>query len=309
MIVTVTPNPSIDRTILIDRLERGGLIRATEATSEAAGKGLNVSRALVVQGVDTLAVLPVARETASMYLGLLADEVPLAAVSVAGAVRTNISLVEPDGTVTKVNEAGPRLENPDVDAILVAIASAPAADWIVGCGSLPPGAPVDFFARLSTLATPDRRIAVDSSGEALAAAAAGGVALIKPNVDELAAIVGRGLEMLGDAIDAAQSLLDRGVGAILVSLGAEGAMFVDGSGGATHAEARIDDIANSVGAGDALLAGFLASGADAAALPEAIAWSVAAVRSPVTRMLPVGDVDRAAVVVHDRPDRNRRLRR
>lgn len=309
MIVTVTPNPSIDRTIHIDRLVRGGLIRAGEATSEAAGKGLNVSRALVVQGVDTLAVVPVARETASMYLGLLADEVPLAAVSVAGAVRTNISLVEPDGTVTKVNEPGPQLENPDVDAILVAIASAPAASWIVGCGSLPPGAPVDFFARLSTLATTDRRIAVDSSGAALAEAAAAGVALIKPNVDELAAIVGRDLETLGDAIDAAQSLLGRGVGAILVSLGADGAILVDGSGGATHAEARIDDVANSVGAGDALLAGFLASGADAAALPKAIAWSIAAVRSPVTRMRPVGDADRAAVVVHDHPDPNRRLPR
>jgi 1-phosphofructokinase len=309
VIVTVTPNPSIDRTIHIDRLVRGGLIRAGEATAEAAGKGLNVSRAMIVQGVDTLAVLPIARDTASMYLGLLADEVPVAAVSVAGAVRTNISLVEPDGTVTKVNEPGPPLENPDVDAILVAIASAPAADWIVGCGSLPPGAPVDFYARLATLASTERRIAVDSNGEALAAAVQAGVALIKPNVDELGAIVGRRLESLGEAVDAARSLLDRSVGAVLLSLGADGAIFVDGDGAATHAEARIDDARNSVGAGDALLAGFLASGADAAALPEAIAWSVAAVRSSGTRMRPVGDADRAAVVVHDRPDRDRRLPR
>lgn len=307
MIVTVTPNPSIDRTIAIDRLERGGLIRAGDATSEAAGKGLNVSRALIVEGVDTLAVLPVARDTASVYLGLLADEVPLAAVSVAGAVRTNISLVEPDGTVTKVNEPGPRLENPDVEAILVAIASAPAADWIVGCGSLPPGAPVDFYGRLSALGTTDRRIAIDASGEALNAAIDAGVALIKPNIDELGAIVGRQLETLGDAVDAARSLVERGVGAVLLSLGADGAIYVD-SDGASHAEARIDNAANSVGAGDALLAGFLANGAVPGALPEAIAWSVAAVRSPVTRMRPVSDADREVVVVHDRVDRDRRPR-
>jgi fructose-1-phosphate kinase PfkB-like protein len=95
---------------------------------------------------------------------------------------------------------------------------------------------------------------------------------------------------------------------VLVSLGPDGAIFVDGAGAAAHAEAAIDDAVNSVGAGDALLAGFLASGADAAALPEAVAWSVAAVRSPVTRMRRVGEADRRAVIVHDRVDRERRPR-
>ena len=308
MIVTVTPNPSIDRTIQIDRLERGGLIRAGSATLEAAGKGLNVSRALVGQGVDTLAVLPVARDTASTYLGLLADEVQIAAVSVAGSVRVNISLVEPDGTVTKVNEPGPRLENPEVDAILVAIASAPPADWIVGCGSLPPGAPIDFYARLSELGSADRRIAIDSSGEALEVASKAGIALIKPNLAELSAIAGRTLASLGDAVDAARQLVVQGVGAVLVSLGPDGAILVDGAGRASHAEASIDDAVNTVGAGDALLAGFLASGADAAALAEAVAWSVAAVRSPGTRMRTVTDADRTRVVVHDRVDGERRPR-
>ncbi|HYN69484.1 MAG TPA: 1-phosphofructokinase, partial [Candidatus Eisenbacteria bacterium] len=138
MIVTVTPNPSIDRTIHIDRLERGALIRAGVATSEAAGKGLNVARALAGQGVETLAVLPMARESAPAYLALLQDEVRIEAVPVAGSVRVNISLVEPDGTVTKVNEPGPPLAPAEVDAILVAVSSAPPASWVVGCGSLPP---------------------------------------------------------------------------------------------------------------------------------------------------------------------------
>jgi fructose-1-phosphate kinase PfkB-like protein len=132
------------------------------------------------------------------------------------------------------------------------------------------------------------------------------VALIKPNLPELEQLCGRAIGTFGQAVDAACELVGR-VGAILLSLGADGAMFVDGDG-ARHAEAAIDDAANSVGAGDALLAGFLAAGADAAALPEAIAWSVAAVRSPGTRMRPVTDADRDAVVVHDRIDRDRRPR-
>jgi 1-phosphofructokinase len=307
VIVTVTPNPSIDRTIAIERLERGGLIRAAPGTSEAAGKGLNVSRALTVEGVDTLAVVPIARESSATYLALLSDAVPLVSVPVPGTVRTNVSLVEPDGTVTKLNEPGPPMEERDVAAILAAAAALPAADWIVGCGSLPPGAPTDFYTRLLALASSDRRVAVDSSGAALAAAAGAGVALVKPNLPELEQLSGRRISTFGEAVDAACELVGRGVGAVLLSLGADGAMFVDGDG-ARHAEAAIDDAANSVGAGDALLAGFLAAGADAAALPEAIAWSVAAVRSPGTRMRPVTDADRGAVTVHDRIDRDRRPR-
>lgn len=308
MIVTVTPNPSIDRTVPIDRLERGALIRAGDATAEAAGKGLNVSRALAGQGIETIAVVPIARESASAYLALLADAVPIRAVSVAGSVRINISLVEPDGTVTKVNEPGPDLDAAGVEAILAAVANAPSASWIVGCGSLPPGAPSDLYTRLSGLGSAGRRVAIDSSGEALLAAAHAGVALVKPNLSELAAIVGRPLTALGEAVDAACELVGRGVDAVLLSLGPDGAIYVDASGAVSHAEAAIDDPVNAVGAGDALLAGFLAEGADSAALPEAIAWSVAAVRSPGTRMRRVTEADREAVVAHDRVDRERRLR-
>ncbi len=183
MIVTVTPNPSIDRTIQIDRLERGRMIRARAATSEAAGKGLNVSLALATEGVDTSAVLPLAADSATVYLRLLADAVPITAVPVQGATRVNVSLVEPDGTVTKVNEPGPQLGPDDVEAILAAASAVAGSGWIVGCGSLPPGAPVDFYARLAALGSEERRIAVDTSGEALGAAVCAGTALVKPNTD------------------------------------------------------------------------------------------------------------------------------
>ena len=307
MIVTVTPNPSIDRTIQIDRLDRGRMIRARAATSEAAGKGLNVSLALATEGVDTSAVLPLAADSATAYLRLLADAVPITAVPIKGAARVNVSLVEPDGTVTKVNEPGPQLGPDDVEAILAAASAVAGSGWVVGCGSLPPGAPVDFYARLIALGSEDRRIAVDTSGEALGAAVCARAALVKPNTAELAELVGRPLATIGDVIAAARELIERGAHAVLVSLGPDGALLVDART-ASHAEASIDDVVNTVGAGDALLAGFLAAGGGSDALGNAIAWSVAAIRSPGTRMRPVTAADRGAVIVHARIDSSRRLR-
>ena len=306
MIVTVTPNPSIDRTIRLERLVTGGLNRAHAATSEAAGKGVNVSYALASEGVPTVAVLPLAAQSAVQYLGLLGDAVPVAAVPIGGEIRANVSLIESDGTVTKVNEPGPPLSTAEAEAIIAAAAAAARVGWIVGCGSLPPGAPRDFYGRLAKLSTADRRVAIDSSGDALSPAISAHVALLKPNQHELQELARRPLATLGDAIDAARELVARGCGAVLVSLGSDGALFVDRSSVA-HAEARLADASNPVGAGDALLAGFLAAGARPEALPTAVAWAVAAVRSPGTRMRPVTEADRAAVVLHDRVDRSRRL--
>src|SRR5207249_8888743 len=114
------------------------------------------------------------------------------------------------------------------------------------------------------------------------AAATARIALIKPNRQELQELVRRPLATVGEVIDAARELMAQGCGAALVSLGADGALYVDAAT-AAHAEARLADAANPVGAGDALLAGFLAAGARPEALPVAVAWAVAAVRSHGTR--------------------------
>jgi 1-phosphofructokinase len=205
-----------------------------------------------------------------------------------------------------VNEPGPALGAGDVEALLSAAEKVPDAAWILGCGSLPPGAPGDFYARLAALGSPDRRVAIDASGPALGAAVSAGVALIKPNRTELEELVGHTISTVGDVVTAARELVARGCTSVLVSLGADGAVYVDADV-ASHAEASIDDVVNTVGAGDALLAGFVAAGGGIAGLPTAIAWSVAAVRSPGTRMCPVTAADRAAVVVHQELNRARRL--
>jgi 1-phosphofructokinase family hexose kinase len=311
VIVTVTPNPSVDRTLAIPALRRGEVVRVTTAAAEAGGKGINVARALTTMGHPSVALAPAGPAGELTLRSLLQDQVVLETVPVEGEVRVNVSLVEPDGTVTKVNEPGPRFTSDAADRLLDALVSAVSGfndvAWVVASGSLPPGLPDDFYARLAARMPTSIRVAIDADRAALRGAVGGRAALIKPNRAELEELVGTELATLGAVRQAAAELVAGGVGQVLVSLGVDGALAV-ADGTACHVEAPIDDLANTVGAGDALLAGYLAGGATVASLPEAVAWSVAACRAPGTRMPPVTPRDRQAVVVRGEPDGNRRLR-
>ena len=120
MILTVTPNPSLDRTYEVPSLGRGEVLRATADRVDPGGKGVNVSRAVAAAGVRTTAVLPLGGSPGTLLAELLgAQGVDVTAVSIAGQTRSNISLVEPDGTLTKINAAGPEL-SPEESALLLA---------------------------------------------------------------------------------------------------------------------------------------------------------------------------------------------
>ncbi|HEX2357834.1 MAG TPA: 1-phosphofructokinase [Micromonosporaceae bacterium] len=305
MIITATLNPSLDRAMEIDALRRGDVIRATATRFDPGGKGVNVSRALLANGVPTQAVLPCGGPDGVQLVTLLRREgVELVEVPVAGRTRSNITLAEPDGTVTKVNEPGPTLSADEFEAVTRAVlAAAESADWVVVSGSLPPGLPVDAFGRLcERLARAGARLAVDTTGPALRAAAHAGAHLVKPNRHELADVVGAPLHSLGDVIDAAEVVRRWGVAAVLASLGADGAVLVE-DGGAYAGESPVAVPRSSVGAGDSLLAGFLAAGAAGPdALAEALAWGAAAVSLPGSRMPGPADLRRSEVSVHHRPD-------
>jgi fructose-1-phosphate kinase PfkB-like protein len=330
VIVTITPNPSIDRTLQVQEVRRGEVIRARAASSEAGGKGINVSRALAVMGVATIAVAPASSTTRTRLDDLIDGSTSLRTIPIAGDIRVNLSLVEPDGTVTKINEPGPTLSEREATFFLEAVvdlvqkafaaASAPAGRggpgagagagagdfWVVGCGSLPPGLPDPFYASLAARLPPSVRMAVDCDRSALRAVIRTPIALLKPNRAELEEVIGHSLPTLGDVADAAAELVAGGAERVLVSLGPDGALISDRTG-ACHAEAAVDDVVNTVGAGDALLAGFLAGGATTAALATAVAWSVAACRAPGTQMPAVTGRDTAAVIVRPTVDRARRL--
>lgn len=280
MIITVTPNPSVDRTYELPVLMPGEVHRATRRHEEPSGKGVNVARALTVNGIPSLAVWPCGGPAGAELAGLLEEEnVRYRAVPVSGPVRTNISLTEPGGRTTKINEAGPALTAAELEQLTRnALAAAGPGDWIVCSGSLPPGAPRDYYARAGQRAhRAGLRFALDTSGEALAAGLEAAPEVVKPNVSELAEVTGTQIKTLGQAIICARELLARAAASVVVSLGPDGAALVTADG-AWHAGAPAPAISSTVGAGDALLAGFLAAGGSGpSALREAVTWATAAI--------------------------------
>lgn len=307
MIVTLTPNPSLDRTLEVEALHRGEVLRATTVRVDAGGKGINVARALKANGHAVRAVVPVGGHEGDHLVDTLAGlAIDVVAVPLAAAVRTNVSLVEPDGTVTKINAPGPEL-SADVTAALIraTVAALDGAAWVAGCGSLPPGAPHDLYAQVAVAAhEAGTRVAIDTSGRALEAALPGRPDLIKPNADELAVLTGRTLPTVGAILEAARELLARGVGTVVVSLGADGALLVDGVG-AWHATTPPVTPRSNVGAGDSLVAGLLAAGGSGPdALASGVAYGTAAVQLPGTSVPGPDDLDLAAVTVTEAdPDR------
>ncbi|MEE6258018.1 1-phosphofructokinase [Plantactinospora sonchi] len=281
MILTLTPNPSVDRTVPVDALPRGAVIRSRRGRSEPSGKGVNVALALRSHGRSATAVLPVGGPVGAQLSQMLRlAGLPVREVPVRGGIRSNISLVEPDGTVTKVNEPGPELDAGETEALVCAVLDDLAGvSWLACCGSLPDGVPPDLYAGLAEAArSRGVRVAVDTSGEPLRASLAGRPDLVKPNTAELAHLVGRPLRTFGDVIDAARQVRRLGADAVLASLGADGALLVE-AGGVRHAETRVARVVSAVGAGDAALAGFLyGGGAGMAALRTAVAWGAAAVQ-------------------------------
>ncbi|WP_422743511.1 1-phosphofructokinase family hexose kinase [Mycobacterium sp. WMMD1722] len=281
MILTVTPNPSVDRTVLLDRLIPGAVNRSTRSWSEPSGKGVNVSLALSSNGTASHAVLPAGGASGAQLRQMLAAAgLPVTYVPIEGSIRSNISLAQADGVVTKINETGPQLHAAEIDALIDAVvAHLDGAQWLVCAGSLPAGAPDNLYARLCEHAHRHAvAVAVDSSGAPLASCLAAEPTVIKPNTGELAQLTGTSPGTLGEVLAAAEEVRRRGAGAVLASLGAEGAVLVDADG-VLHGRAVVNRVVSTVGAGDALLAGYLSAARRPREqqLAAALQWAAAAV--------------------------------
>ncbi|BBZ35989.1 1-phosphofructokinase family hexose kinase [Mycolicibacterium confluentis] len=314
-VVTVTPNPSVDRTVTLPTaLIRGAVLRVTSVSNEAGGKGVNVARALTLAGVDALAVLPAAEDDPFLS-ALRTTGVRYAAVPIAGAVRTNLAITENDGTTTKLNEPGASLDAAALAALTDAVVDcAEHAAWVVMSGSLPPGMPDTWYADVvARLAGMGCRVAVDTSEGPLNALAAGfdraAPDLIKPNSEELAGLAGTSAEMLEAAVQqgdptpvvkAATDLVNRGVGAVLATLGAAGAVLVDRTGAWLATPPPITP-KSTVGAGDSSLAGYVRAHIAGSEAPRrlqmAVAYGSAAAGLPGSALPAPAQIDLDAVRV------------
>jgi 1-phosphofructokinase len=281
MIVTLTANPSIDHTVVLTSpLRRGEVLRARTTTSQPGGKGVNISGAAYAAGVPTRAVLP-CPDPDPMVAELRASGLDVVTVGPAGRPRINTTVTEPDGTTTKLNGPGTTATPALLDALAARlIQEAEQAQWVVLAGSLPPGTPAGWYAEVvSALRSTGTRIAVDTSDAPLEALAAGlpvsAPDLLKPNAEELASITGSdSLDDPDAAAAAARSLVDRGVSAVLATLGGNGAVLVS-TEGTWHATPPPTEVVSTVGAGDSSLFGYLLADLRGLSAPERLGLAVA----------------------------------
>lgn len=305
----MTTNPSIDRTIGVSSLTLGGVNRGDLSAIDPGGKGVNVSRALSAFGAKTHAVL-ICGDLGSQWFGKKLNKLNIAhnIIKAEGITRSNITLQEANGVVTKINEPGFELTKEVLNELVQTLDGLELrGSWVVLAGRLNPGADVNTYRDLAQFVR-DRgaKVAIDGSGPEFRAALAVKPELIKPNQFELAELVGRPLRTIHDVITAAREVIDGGVEQVLCSLGKDGAILVTADE-VMHCEPEHAAIGTPVGAGDILLAIYLGGGATPNALNDAISWSAASVPLPGTAIPTPAQAAAVSVMINEVPKDSREL--
>lgn len=259
MITTISLNPSIDRTVVVDSFAVGGLNRAISTHSVAAGKGINVALAVSALGVDSECIGFMHREGSNLFeKRLMVNSTAYNFVWCEGSVRINIKILDQSrNEITEINESGAPVSEDDLKRMtdLVAL-HAENSDYLILSGSLPPGCPQDYYRTLiQTVEGLGCRCVLDADGERMRYGLEARPFMIKPNRYEMEMMIGSSLTSLSDVRAAALKYIDMGVSVVAVSLGSEGALITDGS--ETLYAPRLNiDVKSTVGAGDSMVAGF-----------------------------------------------------
>jgi 6-phosphofructokinase 2 len=299
-IVTLTMNPAVDASTSVPYVLPDRKLRCQVPTYEPGGGGINVARAIRKLGGDALACFPVAGPAGERLEQLLdAEGVRRHPVPVTGWTRENLNVLEEvSGRQFRFCMPGPTLGENEWPVFLEWIRQLrPSPDFLVASGSLPPGVPVDFYARLAAVSRQmGSRVVLDTSGAPLARAVDHGVYLLKPSLREFQALMGEPDGDESHLADLAAMVVKRGWCEILVlSLGAGGALWVTASGRERLAAPAVR-VKSAVGAGDSLVAGVVLSLAQGRPLREAVRFGVAAgaaaVMNPGTALCRREDVER-----------------
>lgn len=279
--LTVTCNSAVDTTYVLDRLTAGEIHRVARVLPAPGGKGNNVARVLRVLGHDVVATGFAGGHTGRYVADALAAlGIEPAFLPVPGDARLCLTIVEePTGRITEIREPGAPVTPEDGRRLIDHVAAlAATVDAVAICGSLPPGLPDDVYADLvAAVRGAGVFVALDSSGPALRAGLLGGPDLIKPNVAEMADLLG-----LADIADLTLDVARRGIAtlglpdhaAVLLSLGADGATLITKDGIVSAVPPPVT-VANTVGSGDALLAGYLDGRGRGDSHTDALAQAVA----------------------------------
>lgn len=279
-ILTLTMNPSIDLNTSVKHIIAERKLRCTSLRREPGGGGINVSRVINRLGGASIALYPAGGPAGQMLQNLLDQEdIKHHPIPIEGWTRENFTILEEaTGQQFRFGMPGPPLYESEWEQCLKEVLILdPKPDYVVASGSLPPGAPKDFFALLAQKLKPlQSRLIVDTSGEELRFAVEGSVYLLKPNMRELGELTGREIRDESEQEAVARKIVESGQSeVVVVSLGAAGALLVSKEG-YERLRAPTVPIKSKVGAGDSMVAGIVLSLAQGRSLREAVLFGIAA---------------------------------
>ena len=279
-VLCLTMNPSVDVSTHTGRVVPADKLRCGPARRDAGGGGLNVARVVQRLGGHSSALFPAGGPAGDWLVNhLQAAGLPVRRIPLSGDTRENFTVQALDtGAEFRFVLPGPTLSDSEWTACLAAIEALPLLPAVVvASGSLPPGVPSDFYARLALIVRArGSRLVLDSSGPALAAGVDAGVYLVKPNLRELRDLTQQPLDTPTQWRAAAQALVDEGRAEVVaLTLGEQGALLVT-KDGAWSADPLPITVASSVGAGDSFVGAFVWALQHGESMPDAFTWAVAA---------------------------------
>lgn len=258
MIITMTMNPAIDKTVEINALMRGGLNRINHVTKDAGGKGINVSKTIKSLGGESVSTGFLGGQTGETIRTILRElKIIEDFVTVDMETRVNTKVVESGGMVTELNESGPTISRQSVsDLKCILNTYLKENDLLILAGSVPNGVSKDIYKDLTEYAHNNgAKVFVDADGELFANALLAKPDIVKPNKEELEKYVGYSLNNSEEILRAGKILLEKGVKTVIISLGAEGAYFIDEKH-TLYSPGLAVKVNSTVGAGDAMVAAF-----------------------------------------------------
>lgn len=279
LILTLTINPAIDRNVSVDRLvfEDRAYILATRES--AGGRGINASCVIQNFGAETVAVAICGGKSGKLLEEFLnACGFPCELVRVKQEIRTNITIADKHGLAVKLNEHGPSLSEAELGKVVKVVRQRlKDATWLMLCGSIPPGVPADFYARLIHTATKQGvRTLVDTDGDALEAALDAKPTVVTPNQQEAERLLNRALLTRNHFQEAAERIRGMGAQSVVLSLGARGALGAFADKSVWEAVPPRVDALCPIGAGDAMAAAYVWAMDHDPNPVEALRWGVAA---------------------------------
>ncbi len=315
MIYTCTLNPSIDYVMNVDEFKPGDLNRASQTFYYPGGKGINVSRVMARLGVKTIALGFTGGFTGEFVKDFLNnEEINHQFIDTEQNTRVNVKLKSQQES--EINGPGPILSSKHQEELMEQVRTLTNEDTLILAGSVPSSLPEDFYITIADVCSKNgTKLAVDTSGKALKQLIGRPIYLLKPNHHELGELFNVSIDSMEKAAHYGKKLADQGVQHVIVSMGGDGAVYI-GPDQQLYSNVPKGQLKNSVGAGDSVVSGFVASMAQGKSTDEAFRVGVASgsatafqddlcTAEDVEKLL--GEVKISSLSIGGKPNENHRI--